>query len=488
MRGMIANALRSVLKAVEGSYRPGPYYLPVSGGWLPAGSPTNWWQLGQNIQSLGTSSAMVEACVSAYAQTVAMCPGDHWRLNSKNGRDRVKNSALSRILRHPNTYQSISDFMLNATRWLYLTGNTYALALRNDRYEIDELHLMNSDTSHPILAETGDVFYRLYGNDVIAKKFGEEGLVVPMRDVLHVRLHTERRRFPVPLIGESPVLAAYGDIAVSDAIGRQQAAFYANEARPSAVISTDLVLDKDKVQALRDRWNEQSKMLSQGGTPILTAGLKVQPWAVGGRDAATADMLKLSSEHIALAFRVPLQILGIGGAPYGSAELLMQSWIASGLGFCLNHIEEAIGVLFALKGQPDEYVEFDTAALLRSALKDRIEALARAVQGGILAPNEARNTEGYDSVEFGDEPRVQQQVVPLSAAGAIPAAPPSPPAAGIPPPDGDKPEPEPEPEPEPDKKPPPDEKDLQDDVQREVRNLLRLTEQIGRRRRGGTLN
>jgi phage portal protein BeeE len=59
-----------------------------------------------------------------------------------------------------------------------------------------------------------------------------------------------------------------------------------------------------------------------------------------------------------------------------------------------------------LKGQPDEYVEFDTAALLRSAFKDRIEGLTRGVQGGILAPNEARNSEGYDAVEFGDEPRV----------------------------------------------------------------------------------
>ena len=135
----------------------------------------------------------------------------------------------------------------------------------------------------------------------------------------------------------------------------------------------------------------------------------MQPWAVSGKDAATADMLKLSNEHIALAFRIPLQILGIGGISYSSTELLMQSWIASGLGFALNHIEEAIGLLFALDGQPDEYVEFDTAALLRSAQKDRIEALARGVQGGIYAPNEAREQEGLDAVEFGDEPRVQRR-------------------------------------------------------------------------------
>jgi hypothetical protein len=173
--------------------------------------------------------------------------------------------------------------------------------------------------------------------------------------------------------------------------------------------------------------------LHQGGTPILTAGLKVQPWAQSGKDAGTAEMMKLSNEAIALAFRIPLQILGIGGTSYSSTEMLMQSWVASGLGFALNHIEEAFGLLFDLKGQPDEYVEFDTAALLRSAMKDRIESLARGVQGGIFAPNEARALEGYEAVSFGDEPRVQQQVVPLSQIGKTPAAPAAPPPPTAPP-------------------------------------------------------
>jgi HK97 family phage portal protein len=464
----ISRLITTKVKA-EGEYHPGPWYLPITGGWLPTGVGDflNWWQMGYDPVGLSTQSAMVEACVSAYAQTVAMCPGDHWRLNRKGGRDRVMNSALARILRYPNDYQTISDFLLNTVRSLYLDGNAYGLCLRNDRYEIDEIHLMKSEQSFPRLAVNGEIFYQLHGNDVISARLGQSSVVVPQRDVLHIKLHTARQRYPVPIIGESPILAAYGDIGVSNAIAAQQAAFYMNEARPSAVLSTDLVLDKDQVQALRDRWNDQAKALHQGGTPILTAGLKVSPWAVGGKDAATAEILKLSNEHIALAFRIPLQILGLGGSTYNSTELLMQSWIASGLGFCLNHVEEAFGVLFMLKGQPDEYVEFDTAALLRSALKDRIEALARGVQGGIYAPNEARLQEGLDRVKFGDEPRVQQQVVPLSAAGAIPAAP-APPSA---PPAASQPVLP---------APLPPEKGNRDAIDREVRKLIRAADRFGR--------
>jgi len=212
------------------------------------------------------------------------------------------------------------------------------------------------------------------------------------------------------------------------------------------VISTDLDLDHDQVQALQDRWDERSKGIAQGKTPVLTHGLKVMPWSVGGRDAQLAELLKFSKENIALVFRVPLAVLGLGGATFGSTESLMQFWISTGLGFALNHVEQSFDKLFQLKGQPAEYTEFSTEALLRSAMKDRIEALKEGVMGGIFSPNEARNREDLDSVPFGDSPRVQQQVVPLeAAAGIVPGAPgkpgggatgphppPAPPAAGQP--------------------------------------------------------
>src|SRR3954447_8531258 len=116
MASWLSRVSRLIGKATEGAYRPGPYYLPITGGWLPDGVGTNWWQKGYDPVGTSTQSAMVEACVSAYSQTIAMCPGDHWRLNGKGGRDRVKNSSLARLLRYPNEYQTISDFLLNAVR------------------------------------------------------------------------------------------------------------------------------------------------------------------------------------------------------------------------------------------------------------------------------------------------------------------------------------------------------------------------------------
>src|ERR1700756_4003864 len=205
-RGLLAVAIRplaALVRAVEGAYRPGPYYLPVSGGWLSAdvGKDLNFWQMGYRPEGADATSAIVEAWLSAYAQTVAMCPGDHWRRNIRGGRTRVTNSALSRLLRTPNSYQSASDFLLMLVRWLYLEGNAYALAIRNNRFEVAELHLFNSRMSRPqVIYDSADadqaqanIFYRLAGNQALNPIMGQQ-IIAPQRDVLHIRLNPNPSR------------------------------------------------------------------------------------------------------------------------------------------------------------------------------------------------------------------------------------------------------------------------------------------------------
>jgi HK97 family phage portal protein len=411
-----------VSKATEGEYRDGPWL--VNDGWLPVswGSKLNWWQNGHSPLKGNSSSAIVQACVSAYAQTAAMCPGSHWKTQPNGGRVRVTSSALSRVLHRPNAYQTPSDFMLNLVSLLYRRGNAYAVALRNDRNEITELHIMQGDCKARV-AEGGEIFYSLAGNEVIERQLGDGPnsplRYVPGRDVLHVRLETPRH----PLQGETPLTAAMLDLAASSAMARQALSFFDKQARPSGVLTTDASLTREQVQILRERWEEQAQGMNAGGTPILTNGLKWEPMTANAKDTQFAEIMKMTDQNVALAFRVPLQILGLGSTPYASTESLMQTWIASGLGFCLNHIELAFDQLFGLTRRPEansaftiEYTELDTSVLLRSNFKERMEGLSKAVIGGIYAPDEARAEEGLAAAPHGAgvEPRVQQQVVPLS--------------------------------------------------------------------------
>lgn len=404
-----------IAKAAEGQYRPGPYYLPVTGGWLSAqaGQFWNWWQCGFDVQSAGTS-AVVEACISSYAQSVAICPGTHWRLLANGGRERVTTSALSRILRRPNSYQTPPDFLLNLTDSLYREGNGYALALRNDRFEIDSLHLMNPRSSGPRVAANGELFYSLSGNAIIDQALDDDEALaaVPARDVLHVKLKT--RREGDQLRGESPLVGAAMDFAASSAIAQQAIRFYLNQSRPSGILTTEAVLTEQQMAELRAHFDEKTKGLGVGGTPIFSRGVEWQATETTNRDSQLAEIMGYSDKRIAAVYRVPLALLNLGPeTTQGSTEMLMNFWIATGLGFALNHIEESFGKTFGLAGLPSEYLEFDTAALLRSLFKDRVDAYARAVQAGITAPNEARDEFELGKAANGDAPIVQQQMVPL---------------------------------------------------------------------------
>lgn len=416
---------RAKAAAGEGQYRPGPYLL--SDGWLSAsaGKYINWWQNGYSPMPYGERSAMVEACQSAYAQTVAMLPGNHWRGLANGGRERVTNSALSRILRRPNDYQTISDFLLNLTRRLYQAGEAFAIAIRNNRAEIIELHLMRD--GEVSLGEDGSIFYSLSGNEIIEARIDLSGQI-PARDVLHVRLHTPRN----PLKGESPILSAALDLSMYNVALGQQVTFFLNQARSSFILSSDQQMSQEQNESLRTKLSQRLSGLNEGMPLVLSNGMKPYPLTTNAVDAQLAELLKMSSTNIALAHRIPLQVLGLGETTYSSTEVLYQAWLASGLGFTNNHIETAFDALFRLPGYPEEYLELDTHGLLRSAYRERIEGLARGVISGIYSPDEARAAEDLSAVPggVGSEPRVQQQVVPLSfGADMQPPSPNPPPAA-----------------------------------------------------------
>jgi HK97 family phage portal protein len=418
--------------AGEGNPHPGPYNI-LGQGWLPDawGRNLNFWQMDYNPLP-GPSSSIVEACVWAYARAIGQLPGYHKRDSGDGGNEIVTTSALSRLLRTPNDYMTSSDFLVHLIRSLLLTGNSYWVAERNSRSEVTALHWTDPRQCHPvqILVEGQsfrEVFYQI-GFNPLTGLFDRGNIAIPARDVFHIKLATPRH----PLIGETWLASLQVEQATRSAITTTSSALASNMSRPSGVLSSDRELSGAQIQELRARWNEQAVGLNSGGVPILGWGLKFQPLSVSNADAQIIDMLKLTDQAIAAVFGVPMILLGVSNtATQKSSEAVMAEWLAAGLGWLINHIEVSFDAFIGLNDitAGREWTEYDTRALLRSAFKDRIDGLVSGVLGGLYAPNEARALEGLPAAVEGDEPRLQAQVVPLSAWNQpqpMPAAPSAP--------------------------------------------------------------
>ena len=403
--------------------------MPTDEGWIPCAWPINFGQVGYDPLALSGNS-VVYACISLYARTIAQLPGNHKRELTNGGTEVIKNTGLARVLKRPNQYQTRSDFMFNLVFDLLGEGNAYAVTQRNARTEVDALYLCNPKSTRPMIADTGDVFYSIGGNPLLdplldpAFEAGQRWMV-PARDMMHIRCRTPQHG----LIGEPPVTASLIEQGIYNAATINMGRFFGNQSKPSGVLQTKATLTKDQVTQLRERWMEQTTGHNTGGVPILTNELEWKATMMNAQDAQVIQALQLSRQQIAACFGVPLALIDdMTGATWNNVEQLTLQWKVEGLAFYVNHIELAYDKLGEIE-LTDDFTEFDLAALDRPDFKTRMEGMARAVQGGIYAPNEARRTEGLPAAKNGDEPRVQQQMVPLSYEIPEPAAPPATPAA-----------------------------------------------------------
>ncbi len=394
------------LFGAEGSYKTPAYGVSTFGNWFPIVFGDGF-ERDINLQKFGgvENNTTVEACVSTISQTIAMLPIKHIRIKEDGGKEIMKNSAASRVMRKPNPFQTKSEFLVDLIRQTLLKGNGYGACTRNRRFEINAIYPQQQLEPY-VSIDQCDVYYQGFTDELC--EFSLEK-IIPSRNVLHFKLHTKEH----PLIGVTPLVAAALSAGTGNSIQGHVNRFFANMARPSGVLTTDMTLTTEQTKALRERFEEMSKDEHTGGTPILTNGLKYQEITMNAVDSEIIATYNMTKSDIASVFRVPLALIGdMEKATFANTESLMQFWVASGLGFIIEHLENTLDALFDLPA--DEHIEFDTEFLLQADFKSRIDGYKSGVQGAIFTPNEVRRKEGLPTKKGGDDLLVQMQMIGLS--------------------------------------------------------------------------
>lgn len=374
------------------------------GGMHQIGSLDTGWQ--QNLTPQGCGNVrtipMAFAAVMANARAVSQCYANHRRILDNGKHEIIRTSPAARILKYPNSYETWNLFISNMAAEMQFEGESFAVAIRDERQAITALHKFPRNSCSPYIADDGEIFYSVGANPMRPM---DQNYMVPARDVLHLRNDCPRH----PLIGESPIKAAALSAGVNVALSTSQAAFFTQMSRPSGIITTNEILNKEQMDILRAAWKEQSAGMSTGGIPILGGGMKFNPMGISSTDAQLIESQKYSAADIARVIGVPLPVVGeLENSTMNNVEQLISLWLSVSLGALLENIEQSLNKLF--KFGMDDYVELDTAALLRSDFSERVNGLVKGVQGGVFTPNEARAKEGLHPVPHGDVAYLQAQM------------------------------------------------------------------------------
>ena len=372
------------------------------------------WQKGVVVDPIGsvTSFGAVFACISRIATDIAKLELE-LTVEDDSGicTPAPSTSPYWQVLRKPNEFQTRIQFL---TAWLVsklLFGNAYLLKRRDARGIVIALYPLDARRVTPLVTPEGDVYYSLSGDD-LAKVGG--GLVVPASEIIHDRGVTLWHL----LVGVSPIYACGAAATQGIRIQANSATFFENMSRPSGMLTAPGTIDETTALRLKTEWEKNFGAANIGKLAVLGDGLKYEAMTIPAHDAQLVEQLGWTVEDVARCFGVPLYKINAGPVPTAGNVEALESQYYSG---CLQILVESIELLMTEglglgSGATVGYeVELDLDGLLRMDSATQIDALSKAVNGAIMAPNEARRKRNLKPVPGGDSVYLQQQNFSLEA-------------------------------------------------------------------------
>jgi len=406
----------------------GPFFgYGELGGLYPFDPLGDGWQSNLQLGPFALRAIpVIEAIRNLYRSAFAQLNPHHYEMaispsKGKQISDRIDTTPI-RTMMFPNSYETGAEFFARVgDEWVF-HGEVLIWGIRNSRTEIAELHIVPWKTWMPMIDyETKEVFYLVsQSSDLLTPS--EATMMIPARDVMHLRWATPRH----PLIGEGPFAAAGLAAGILVALTQSQMAFFKNQRRPSGILSTDQPLNRSQMTELRAAFDAQSKDINVGGVPILAYGLKFNQMGINPEDAKVIETLRMGNEEIARCAGVPPALIGDvqqHSFQGSTAETLIQWWLAISLGGLIERFECSFNRIFQFNGLTS-WVDLDTNELLRMELGKRMDALGKGVQNGIITPNEARDRslENLSAMDGGDGGFMQRQMTPVALLGDLAAA------------------------------------------------------------------
>lgn len=338
--------------------------------------------------------AAVYACVRIRSGVVANMPMHIKRRIDDRTREDASDHPLWPIFRRkPNRWQTPSQFKRMLTAHLLLRGNAYAMIVRS-RELVKELIPLHPDRVE--VKQLDDLSLRY----IYTRKDGHR-VELQQSEVFHlVGLTLDG------VHGVSVITYARETIGLSLAMEDHGATVFKNGARVSVVLTHPNKLGKEGLEFLRASLDDyRSGGESEGKALILEEGMTVERLAMTAEDAQWIESRKFSRSDIAMFFGVPPHMIGDTekSTSWGTGiDSQTQGFVTFSAEDDLTTWEETINRDLIADNDNDVYARFNRSALVKGDIKVRWEAHVKALQWGVMSPNEVRALEDLNPRDDGD--------------------------------------------------------------------------------------
>lgn len=351
-------------------------------------------------------STVVWAAVNAIAETVAALPIHVYR-DQDGAKIPERDNPVSRLLRRrPNRYMTSFVFRETLVAHAYLYGAAYAWIIRIDGEIRQLLILLPSQVQMRL--QNGVKTYLVSSNEGMIEVADEDMIHIPGLALDGVT-------------GLSAVMvAARQAIGLALAAEEHAARLFSNGARPSGVLKHPGKLSPEAAERLKASWSAaQGGLANAYKTALLEEGMDFTALSMSAQDAQMMELRAMQVQEIARVFRLPPVFVGDMSAPYKGNEHQDLHFSKHCILPLCRKIEDELNV--KLFGDDDLFCEFNLDGLERGDFKSRIEGLVRAVQGGLMTPNEARRKLNLsdDPTEAANQLYLQQNMAGISAIGSL---------------------------------------------------------------------
>jgi HK97 family phage portal protein len=309
----------------------------------------------------------------------------------------------------PNDWMTPFEFVQYMVAIATFHRAAYALVQRDPWGNVTELLPLLPGTCAPEYKdEYWNIQYRItgYGETIIR----EPGDVFVLRGPMAEH----------PWEGFATTDLAREAVGLAAAVEAQQARFYANDLRPSGILTTELHVSQEQRLEMRKSWMEAYGPGGQGGVAVLDQKFKFEPIPVEGAKQEIIENRKFQVSDICRFFRVFPQMIGHndGSQSYASVEQMFTAHVVHTLQPWVIRLEQAatLTLLTEQERRSGLCVDLDMDELLRGTPLDRANFYDKATKV-YLTPNEARIEQGYDPL---DDPAMDRVQLPANNTGLFP--------------------------------------------------------------------